>query len=645
VEDYTGKHTATRRLVPNEYSSPRPEVEPDVSGWISYASWLSDDILLMVGWFHTEEEAPPRVYFFSDNQPIALEARCITYSRLDLPEPHSRAGKVLTVRFPDSGSIPDPLGSLIVETESATNTPGPLDIWQALTNLQNLLQGGIIWWNSGERAKVLKFLVSVSAEHGTTVNSLQVSKSLFTIREALRDRLPRAAADTELLQALHVDNVLAINRNSFYINGWALDREVKLSRLTAVTPEGSRVELLKSAFRYVRRDVAEFYAFTTEEVPELETGFICYAQTEQPSLLSNGWIVEMQNAAGIGIEAVCPPVQRGIKTVRDAILKTLPLANLPNETLMANHVSPAISSVQEQFRRVTGVERVIQYGTPPDSPEVSVVIPLYKRIDLLEQQLAHFVHDLEIARSDLIYVLDSPELSKDLREHAAQLAQLYRIPFRVVELKHNAGYSAANNVGVSYARGPLLLLLNSDIFPESTGWLREMTSFYTSTPNIGALGPKLLYEDESLQHAGMYFHLPRNTALADLWQNMHYYKGLHRSLPAANVTRSVPAVTGACLMIARDLYQRAGGFQDTYLQGDHEDSDLCLRLVQLGYENWYLADVELYHLEAQSYPGPLRGLTALYNRWLHTRLWGEHIEALMGRFPSPTTYMIEGSKK
>jgi GT2 family glycosyltransferase len=128
-----------------------------------------------------------------------------------------------------------------------------------------------------------------------------------------------------------------------------------------------------------------------------------------------------------------------------------------------------------------------------------------------------------------------------------------------------------------------------------------------------------------------------------LWQNMHYYKGMHRSLPAANVTRSVPAVTGACLMIARALYQQAGGFQDTYLQGDHEDSDLCLRLVQLGYENWYLADVELYHLEAQSYPGPLRGLTALYNRWLHTRMWNEQIEALMNRYSSPTTHMIHNS--
>jgi GT2 family glycosyltransferase len=201
-----------------------------------------------------------------------------------------------------------------------------------------------------------------------------------------------------------------------------------------------------------------------------------------------------------------------------------------------------------------------------------------------------------------------------------------------VTLKRNAGYSAANNVGVSLARGRLLLLLNSDVLPDQPGWLGVMAAFYDVTPGIGALGPKLLYEDDSLQHAGMYFSL---LASAGVWENRHYFKGLHRSLAAANVPRPVPAVTGACLMIDSALYKEVGGLRGTYVQGDHEDSDLCLRLIEAGYENWYLPTAELYHLEGQSYPGALRQLTSQYNAWLHTQLWNEHIEAVMARYAFP----------
>jgi GT2 family glycosyltransferase len=203
------------------------------------------------------------------------------------------------------------------------------------------------------------------------------------------------------------------------------------------------------------------------------------------------------------------------------------------------------------------------------------------------------------------------------------------VPFSVVTLERNGGFSAVNNVGASLARGRLLLLLNSDVFPDRPGWLAKMTAFYDSTPDIGALGPKLLYEDDSLQHAGVFFSPLTGTTV---WENRHYFKGLHRHLPAANVPRRVPAVTGACMMIDSGLYERLGGLRGVYVQGDYEDSDLCLRLIDAGYENWYLPDVELYHLEGQSYALAERQLNARYNTWLHTRLWKGRIEAAMEKY-------------
>jgi GT2 family glycosyltransferase len=274
------------------------------------------------------------------------------------------------------------------------------------------------------------------------------------------------------------------------------------------------------------------------------------------------------------------------------------------------------------------IDKVAQYGTPPPNPTASIIIPLYGRIDFIEQQMAQFVQDPEISQADIIYVLDSPELSEAIFAAAPRLERLYRVPFRVATLKANVGYSGANNAGVSLARGRLLLLLNPDILPDRPGWLGRMASFYDVTPKVGALGPKLLYEDDAVQHAGLFFYREQASGL---WNNEHYYKGMHRTLPPANVTRPVPAVSAACLMVAADLYGQLGGLSGLYIQGDYEDTDLCLRLIEAGRENWYLADVELYHLEGQSYPVGIRQLTGPYNRWLHSRQWGWLIEGIMSR--------------
>jgi len=245
-------------------------------------------------------------------------------------------------------------------------------------------------------------------------------------------------------------------------------------------------------------------------------------------------------------------------------------------------------------------------------------VPLYRRTEFLEHQLAQFVHDPQIAASDLIYVLDSPEDAAHLRASAGHLYELYGVPFRLVTLTGNGGFSAVNNLGASLARGRMLLLLNSDVLPAGPGWLSRMVEFYESDELIGAVAPKLLYEDESIQHAGLYFDRPAGPGP---WSNEHFFKGLHRSFPAANIARAVPALTGACLLISGELYAALGGLRGVYVRGDYEDSDLCLRLREHRRECWYLPDVELYHLEGQSYPSSERSVASSYNQWLHTDIW------------------------
>jgi GT2 family glycosyltransferase len=586
----------------------------------AFGSWLSPTLLLVVIRSAEDGLTIKEATVADEGAAVPLEVRSITCGD----------SVVTTISMPDGATGGQTL--LHLQSEDGRQIGEPISV--ELIDIQSTMRRGLTALDAQTRCRVLEFIVSAPISHGVHDYQFQLSKSLSAVRDALRERLPQAAAAHDEPRSLHVDSLVATSDRGFYMKGWMRDEEAPIRRVTAVSPEGERVEFLDSLFRHKRTDVQQINSDVAWRGAAREAGFIVYIELRTPSHLREGWIVEFENEAGSQAETRCPRVLDDPASGRMHILEGLPLDALPNESLMSQHVHPAVSNLGERYAKLLKVKDVVEYGTPDRAAETSLIIPLYKRIDFLEHQLAQFVHDPDMWRTDLIYVLDSPELERNLRDFAAQLYRLYRMPFRCVFLDHSSGFAGANRAGAGEARGDLLLLLNSDILPNGPGWLEKMVDFYKGKPNIGALGVKLLYPDDSLQHAGMFFDLPGDTALAGLWRNAHYFKGFASDLPAANVARPVPALTGACLMISRELWAQTGGFSDIYIQGDHEDSDLCLRLLEAGHENWYLPDVALYHLEGQSYPGSMRQAMALYNRWLHTRIWGEQIQAVMEHYPS-----------
>jgi GT2 family glycosyltransferase len=150
---------------------------------------------------------------------------------------------------------------------------------------------------------------------------------------------------------------------------------------------------------------------------------------------------------------------------------------------------------------------------------------------------------------------------------------------------------------------------------------------------VGIAGPKLLFEDGSIQHAGLFFDSDED----GLWFNRHYFKGMPRRWPEAQKGRQVPAVTGAALAIRRSLFERIGGVSEHYIIGDYEDSDLCLRVRAEGHSIVYVPEAELYHFERRSislHAGYTRTHASLYNRLLHHERWNATIEALQAA-PTP----------
>jgi GT2 family glycosyltransferase len=502
----------------------------------------------------------------------------------------------------------------------------PAEQWEEVSSeLKGLIRDELAPLDTEHREAILATLAGATGLGGQ--GSFELSRSLHAIREVLRERLPRCAVSEDQPFGLAVEEVLRVDGSTFWINGWVHDEDGR-GEVAVVSPEGARASLTDVAYRYLRPDVVQFYAGLGGDRSR-KHGFTACVSLPAASRLAEGWIAELHTSDGIQVEIQCPTAVSEPQAVRATILGELGSRGAVGGELAERHGRPALTRLQERIAAESEVDSVDVYGSPPATPAVSVVVPLYKRLDFVEHQLLQFSRDPDFDEVELIYVLDSVEQKDELAKQAQQLFALYGLPFRVVNPTAGAGFAGANKHGIGLAQADRLLLLNSDVIPDRPGWIGAMREFYERTPKIGALGPKLLYEDDSLQHAGLYFH---REAGSRLWSNAHCFKGLHRTFPAANVARPVPAVTAACMMIDRELYEEAGGLPLHYVQGDYEDSELCLRLAEAGRENWYLPTVELYHLEGQSYVPDARRVPSEYNMWLHSQLHGEQIKTIMEDF-------------
>jgi GT2 family glycosyltransferase len=153
-------------------------------------------------------------------------------------------------------------------------------------------------------------------------------------------------------------------------------------------------------------------------------------------------------------------------------------------------------------------------------------------------------------------------------------------------------FSAINNFGASEARGEYLLFLNNDTQVLEPDWLRAMLE-QAQRPEVGAVGARLHYPDGRMQHAGLVLGIG---GVAD-----HAFRGLPADASSyfnlATVVRNVSAVTAACMMMSRRVFEEVGGF-DERLEVALNDVDLCLRLRQRGYLIVYTPRAHLYHHES-----------------------------------------------
>lgn len=239
------------------------------------------------------------------------------------------------------------------------------------------------------------------------------------------------------------------------------------------------------------------------------------------------------------------------------------------------------------------------FGERINSPFGTVIIPLYGRFDFMRYQISNFSRFGSMDNIEVIYVVDDPDISKFVLNLAAELRKVFHFTFSVVVLARNVGFGGANNVGVEYATSDKLILLNSDVLPKDGEWAELLLNYLDTLPNVGMVGARLLFDDESIQHDGMKPYI--SDEYPDIILNDHPMKGLPVKLsPDPAEPKVCPLLTAACIAVKKTLYIEVGGFDPAYILGDFEDSDLCLKVLETGKINYICRDVVLNHLERLS---------------------------------------------
>ncbi len=242
------------------------------------------------------------------------------------------------------------------------------------------------------------------------------------------------------------------------------------------------------------------------------------------------------------------------------------------------------------------------------NPKVSIVIPNKDHIEDLKRCVTSIVEKSTYDNYEIV-IVENNSVSEEIFEYYKKLEENPAI--RVITYEGDFNYSKINNLGVSQTTGDYVLLLNNDTRVITLDWMEELL-MYAQRKDVGAVGAKLYYEDNTIQHAGVVLGLGAHRTAGHSHYRVSYnnlgYMG--RLCYAQNVM----AVTGACLMMRKSLFEQLGGLDESFAVSLN-DVDLCIRAWKAGYVNVFTPFAELYHYESVSRGLDDRGEKAQrYNR-------------------------------
>ena len=257
-----------------------------------------------------------------------------------------------------------------------------------------------------------------------------------------------------------------------------------------------------------------------------------------------------------------------------------------SESLKRQKISATVVS---EFPNLS-IHRVL-YDLPVE-PLVTIIIPTKNGKDILSKCIDGILNKTDYINFEIIIVDNQ---SSD-NETIAYLKELEFNPkIRIIRYDSKFNYSRMNNLAVSMSRGSILVFLNNDIDVISSEWLREMVS-HAVRPEIGAVGARLYYPDDTVQHAGVLLGYKGRAGHMYRYAPRHWLGYWARSVLVQNLT----AVTAACMVVRKEIFERVNGFDEDNLTITFNDVDFCLKIHEMGYRNIYTPYAQLYHHESKT---------------------------------------------
>ncbi len=281
----------------------------------------------------------------------------------------------------------------------------------------------------------------------------------------------------------------------------------------------------------------------------------------------------------------------------DSLLEEKEIIAKSGVTSLQNHFKSLGKEVAVSMGEFPNTYRV-SHPIPDDNPLVSLIIPTRDMLEVLKPCVESILEKTEYENYEII-IVDNQSCRDETHAWFTVIETHPKI--KILQYNEEFNYSAINNYAVERANGTVVGLINNDVEIINGDWLSEMLA-HAIRPDIGCVGAKLLYSDNTVQHAGVVLGLGETKDFSGLAG--HILKGIDTREPGyfnrAAVVQNYSAVTAACLLIKKELFQKVGGLEENNLKVAFNDVDFCLNVREAGYRNLWTPYALLYHYESKS---------------------------------------------
>ena len=256
-----------------------------------------------------------------------------------------------------------------------------------------------------------------------------------------------------------------------------------------------------------------------------------------------------------------------------------------------------------------------------EEPLISILIPTKEKLDYLNRCISSILDKTTYKNFEII-IIDTGSREKKTLEYYRGLGEIPNT--KIIHWNKRFNYSGVNNFGAENSKGKYLLLLNNDTEIITPNWIEGMLE-HAQRDKIGAVGVKLLYPNNTIQHAGVVLGINGGSGKGVAGHAFRFFDRETQGFPVQkDIIRNYSAVTAACLMISKEKFKEVGGLDEKFRIA-FNDVDFCLKLKEKGYYNLYTPYIELYHHESISVGKPesqtrdvdefSKEINLMYQRW------------------------------